>query len=59
MLSPTSSALSPISKKLVTLVNNVPQPWLNLQARYDLEVEKDKFKGRIESEVKVFELQSV
>jgi addiction module HigA family antidote len=33
--------------------------WLNLQARYDLEVEKDKFKRRIESEVKVFELQSV
>jgi len=32
--------------------------WLNLQARYDLEMEKDKFKGRIESEVKVFELQS-
>ena len=32
--------------------------WLNLQARYDLEVEKDKFKGRIESEVKVFEMQS-
>jgi addiction module HigA family antidote len=32
--------------------------WLDLQARYDLEVEKDKFKGRIESEVKVFELQS-
>lgn len=31
--------------------------WLNLQARYDLEMEKDKFKGRIESEVKVFELQ--
>jgi len=32
--------------------------WLNLQARYDLETEKDKFKGRIESEVKVLELQS-
>jgi addiction module HigA family antidote len=32
--------------------------WLNLQARYGLEVEKDKFKGRIESEVKIFELQS-
>jgi addiction module HigA family antidote len=32
--------------------------WLNLQARYDLEIEKDKFKGRIESEVKVLELQS-
>ena len=31
--------------------------WLNLQARYDLEMEKDKFKGRIESEVKVLELQ--
>ena len=32
--------------------------WSNLQARYDLEMEKDKFKGRIESEVKVIELQS-
>jgi addiction module HigA family antidote len=32
--------------------------WLNLQARYDIEMEKDKFKGRIESEVKVLELQS-
>src|SRR4030066_2307102 len=32
--------------------------WLNLQARYDLEKEKDKFRGRIESEEKVFELQS-
>lgn len=32
--------------------------WLNLQARYDLEMEKDKFKGRIESEVKVLELQN-
>ena len=32
--------------------------WLNLQSRYDLEMEKDKFKGRIESEVKALELQS-
>jgi addiction module HigA family antidote len=32
--------------------------WLNLQARYDIEMEKDKFKGKIESEVKVLELQS-
>ena len=32
--------------------------WLNLQTRYDLEIQKDKFKGRIESEVKVLELQS-
>jgi antitoxin HigA-1 len=29
--------------------------WLNLQSRYDLEVEKDRFKGRIEEEVKVLE----
>lgn len=32
--------------------------WLNLQARYDLELEKDKLEGRIEAEVKVFELQT-
>ena len=32
--------------------------WLNLQSRYDLEVEKDKLRGRIESEVKVLVLQS-
>ena len=28
--------------------------WLNLQARYDLEVEKDRLDGRLEKEVKVF-----
>jgi addiction module HigA family antidote len=28
--------------------------WLNLQARYDLEVEKDRLEGRLENEVKVF-----
>ena len=27
--------------------------WLNLQARYDLEVEKDRLEGRLEREVKV------
>ena len=27
--------------------------WMNLQARYDLEVEKDKLRGRLEQEVKV------
>jgi addiction module HigA family antidote len=27
--------------------------WLNLQARYDLEVEKDRLAGRLEQEVKV------
>ncbi|MEW6377392.1 MAG: HigA family addiction module antitoxin [Thermodesulfobacteriota bacterium] len=31
--------------------------WLNLQARYDLEVEKDKLNDRIEDEVKVFQMQ--
>jgi len=29
--------------------------WLNLQARYDLEVEKDKLNDRIETEVKVLQ----
>ncbi|MGZ6203267.1 MAG: HigA family addiction module antitoxin [Thermodesulfobacteriota bacterium] len=33
--------------------------WLNLQARYDLEVEKDKLNDRIETEVKVFQVQSM
>src|SRR4030043_1433229 len=31
--------------------------WLNLQARYDLEVEKDKLDDRIETEDKVFQMQ--
>ena len=31
--------------------------WLNLQARYDIEVQKDKLNGRIETEVRVHELQ--
>lgn len=29
--------------------------WLNLQSRYDIEVEKEKLKGRIEAEVKVLQ----
>ena len=32
--------------------------WLSLQARYDLEIEKDKLNGRIENEVKVLILQN-
>jgi antitoxin HigA-1 len=32
--------------------------WLNLQATYDLEVEKDKLAGRIEREVKVLTVQA-
>lgn len=33
--------------------------WLNLQARYDLEIEKDKLEGRIEREVKVLGARSL
>src|SRR4030043_1011571 len=32
--------------------------WLNLQARYDIEAEKDKLNGRIRQEVKVLSLKS-
>ncbi len=32
--------------------------WLNLQARYDLEVEKDKLNDRIKTEVKVFQISA-
>ena len=28
--------------------------WINLQARYDIEVEKDKLAGRLEREVRVY-----
>ena len=33
--------------------------WLNLQSRYDLEVEKERLRGRIEAEVKVFERRTL
>jgi addiction module HigA family antidote len=32
--------------------------WLNLQSRYDLEVQKDKLNDRIETEVKVLQMQT-
>jgi addiction module HigA family antidote len=32
-----------------------PEFWMNLQVRYDLEIEKDRLKERLESEVKVRE----
>ncbi len=32
--------------------------WLNLQARYDLEVEKDKLNDRIKTEVKVLQISA-
>ncbi len=31
--------------------------WLNLQARYDLEIEKDKLEARLKKEVRVLTLQ--
>jgi|SRR3989304_2290724 len=31
--------------------------WLNLQSRYDLEIEKDKLNSRLEEEVKVLALK--
>ena len=30
--------------------------WLNLQTRYDLEVEKERLKGRLEREVAIFKV---
>ena len=30
--------------------------WLNLQTRYDLEMEKDRLEGRLEAEVQVYAL---
>jgi len=33
--------------------------WLNLQTRYDLEVEKDRLEGRLEKEVKVLSTHAV
>lgn len=33
--------------------------WLNLQASYDLAVEKDKLEGRIENEVKILKLHEL
>lgn len=32
--------------------------WINLQSRYDIEVEKDKLAGRLEKEVKILTLKS-
>ena len=44
--------------RLSRYFNLLERFWLNLQARYDLEVEKDKLNDRIEAEVKVFQVQS-
>lgn len=33
--------------------------WMNLQARYDLELEKDRLDGRLEQEVRVFSAPTI
>lgn len=33
--------------------------WLNMQTRYDLEVEKDKLEGRLEHEVKTLQASQI
>ena len=42
--------------RLSRYFNQSERFWLNLQARYDLEVEKDKLNDRIETEVKVLQI---
>ena len=37
--------------RLAKYFGTTPQFWLNLQSRYDLEVEKDKMGGKLDSEV--------
>jgi addiction module HigA family antidote len=44
--------------RLSRYFNQSERFWLNLQARYDLEVEKDKLNDRIETEVKVLQMQT-
>ncbi len=33
--------------------------WMNLQSRYDIEVEKDRLNGRLESEVKTLAVEHI
>ncbi|MBI5290720.1 MAG: HigA family addiction module antidote protein [Chloroflexi bacterium] len=48
-------AVSPdTALRLSRYFNLTEQFWLNLQARYDLEVEKDRLAGRLEREVRVY-----
>ncbi len=41
--------------RLCRFFSMTPQFWLNLQSRYDLEVEKDRLAGRLEDEVQVYQ----
>jgi addiction module HigA family antidote len=40
--------------RLARYFGTTEQFWLNLQSRYDLEVERDRLGGRLEEEVAVF-----
>jgi len=40
--------------RLGRFFGNSPEFWLNLQTRYDLEVQEDRLSERLEREVKVF-----
>ncbi len=42
--------------RLAKFFGNSPQFWLNLQTRYDLELQEDFLEGRLEQEVKRFQM---
>ena len=52
------SVTADIALRLSRYFNLSERFWLNLQSRYDLEVEKDKLNDRIETEVKVLQIQT-
>ena len=41
------------AKRLLHYLGTFERFWLNLQSRYDLEMEKDRLQGQIEKEVAV------
>ncbi|MCH7613359.1 MAG: HigA family addiction module antidote protein [Candidatus Marinimicrobia bacterium] len=45
--------------RLAKYFDMTPQFWINLQTHYDLEVEKEKMKERIENEVKKYQTVTV
>lgn len=48
-------AISPDTALRLARYFGLTEPfWLNLQSRYDLEVEKDRLAGRLEREVRVY-----
>ncbi len=45
--------------RLAKYFDMTPQFWINLQSHYDLEVEKDKMKKRIDNEVKEYQTTKI